>query len=52
VLIFLLLQVAFAWSHHVLLTGAILFVIGVAQAGFAVWYSPKSVDKYDVKTEM
>ena len=36
VLIFLLLQVAFAWSHHVLLTGAILFVIGLAQAGFAV----------------
>jgi predicted MFS family arabinose efflux permease len=36
VLLFLLLQVAFAWSHHVLLTGAILFVIGVVQAGFAV----------------
>jgi MFS family permease len=36
VLLFLVLQVAFAWSHHVLLTGAILFAIGVAQAGFAV----------------
>jgi MFS family permease len=36
VLLFLLLQVAFASSHHVLLTGAILFVIGVVQAGFAV----------------
>jgi len=36
VLLFLLLQVAFAWSHHVLLTVAILFVIGVVQAGFAV----------------
>ena len=36
VLLFLLLQVAFAWSYHVLLTGAILFVIGVAQAGFTV----------------
>lgn len=36
VLMFLVLQVAFAWSHHVLLTGAILFAIGVAQTGFAV----------------
>ena len=36
VLVFLVLQVAFAWSHHVLLTGFILFAIGVAQAGFAV----------------
>ena len=36
VLLFLALQVAFAWSQHVLLTGAILFAIGVAQAGFAV----------------
>ena len=36
VILFLLLQVAFAWSHHVLLTGALLFFIGVAQAGFAV----------------
>ena len=36
VLLFLLLQVAFAWSHHVLLTGAILSVIGLVQAGFAV----------------
>lgn len=36
VLLFLALQVAFAWSHHVLLTGAILFAIGIAQAGFAV----------------
>jgi MFS family permease len=36
VLLFLVLQVGFAWSHHVLLTSAILFVIGVAQAGFAV----------------
>jgi MFS family permease len=39
VLLFLLLQVAFALSHHVLLTGTILFVIGVAQAGFAVMQS-------------
>ena len=36
VVLFLLLQVAFAWSHHALLTGALLFFIGVAQAGFAV----------------
>ena len=34
VLLFLALQVAFAWSQHVLLTGAILFAIGIAQAGF------------------
>jgi MFS family permease len=39
VLLFLALQVAFAWSHHVLLTSAILFGIGVAQAGFAVMQS-------------
>jgi MFS family permease len=36
VLLFLVLQAGFAWSHHVLLTGAILFVIGVTQAGFTV----------------
>ena len=36
VMLFLVLQVAFAWSHHVLLTGVILFAIGVAQTGFAV----------------
>jgi MFS family permease len=36
VLLFLVLQVAFSWSHHVLLTGTILFAIGIAQAGFAV----------------
>ena len=36
VLLFLVLQAGFAWSHHVLLTGAILFVIGIAQAGFTV----------------
>jgi len=36
VLLFLVLQVVFAWSHHVLLTGVILLVIGAAQAGFAV----------------
>ena len=36
VLLFLVLQVGFAWSHNVLLTCAILFVIGIAQAGFAV----------------
>ncbi len=36
VLLFLLLQVAFASSHHVLLTSVILFVIGVVQAGFTV----------------
>jgi predicted MFS family arabinose efflux permease len=36
VLLFLVLQIGFAWSHQVLLTGAILFVIGIAQAGFAV----------------
>lgn len=36
VLLFLLLQVAFAWSYYVLLTGIILFLIGVVQAGFAV----------------
>lgn len=36
VLLFLVLQVVFAWSHHVLLTGAVLFAIGVAQTGFAV----------------
>ena len=36
VLLFLALQVAFAWSHQVLLTGVILLVMGVAQAGFAV----------------
>jgi MFS family permease len=39
VLLFLVLQAGFAWSHHVLLTGAILFVIGVAQAGFTVMQS-------------
>jgi len=36
VLLFLALQVAFAWSQQVLLTGVILMVIGVAQSGFAV----------------
>ncbi len=36
VLLFLVLQVGFAWSQHVLLTSAILFILGVAQAGFAV----------------
>lgn len=36
VLLFLVLQIGFAWSHQVLLTGVILFVIGIAQAGFSV----------------
>ena len=36
VLLFLVLQVVFAWSQLVLLTGVILGLIGVAQAGFAV----------------
>ncbi|MCZ4316588.1 MFS transporter [Comamonadaceae bacterium G21597-S1] len=36
VLLFLVLQIALGWSWNVWLTAAVLLVIGVAQAGFAV----------------
>lgn len=36
VLLFLVLQIAFGWSWNTWLTAAVLLVIGVAQAGFAV----------------